>query len=406
MKDSLYSNKAPAFKTNFFWRIIPGGMRRRWWLFRAFDLIARHWPQFQSRRGLAVIRMDGIGDMVLFRNSLDDYAETFGVEQKEITVIGCNSWSGLAAEIFKGFSVIPIDEHAYAKKPAYRFLTNLKMRRLAPKVVVNDAYFRRALMADSLVWMMAPAKSFASYPYINDPTRSEFSYYMSSVDEVVDTGPYPTHELVRHANFLSHVAGKSISPKTPDLNWPARPGPAQIKGDYVVLNPGSNEYGRRWPLENYLSLASWIKQQGKKAVFVGKADERANGDAVARLADNEMIIDLTGKTSVPELLDLMKNASLVVTNDTGPAHLSIGLGAATVVIIGGGHFGSFVPYPKNVTPDNVRFVYEKMECYHCFWRCHKRDDKYQSFPCVSAVGREAVQDACLELYAKLQKADS
>jgi ADP-heptose:LPS heptosyltransferase len=395
--------KAPVFKTNRFWRAIPAGMRRRWWMFRAFDLIARFWPMFKKRRGLAVVRMDGIGDMVLFRNSLDHYVETFDVEPSEITVIGCDSWSGLVEEIFRGYKVIPINEHRYAKKPLYRFSVNLKMRRLAPKTVVSDAYFRRALMADSLVWVMAPAKSFVSHPYINDPTRSEFTYYMSTVDEIVDTGPYPTHELTRHARFVSHIAGKTIVPKAPQLNWPDRSDKELISGQYVLLNPGSNEYGRRWPLEKYLKLAGWIKDLGGKAVFVGKADERAGGDAIKDISDGDKIIDLTGKTSVPDLLDLMKKAALVVTNDTGPAHLSIGLGAPTVVIIGGGHFGSFVPYPDEATPDNVRFVYEKMDCYHCFWRCHKRDDKFQSFPCVASVKPETVKDACFAVFPNLRK---
>ena len=391
----------PTFKTNGFWRAIPAGMRRRWWWFRPFDLIARYWPLLKSRRGLAVVRMDGIGDMVLFRNTLDHYAEAFGVDNADITVIGCESWSGLAAEIFKGYRVLDINEHAYAKRPFYRFSVNLKVRRLAPKTVVSDAYFRRALMADSLVWMMAPARSLVSYPYINEPTRSEYSFYLSAVDEVVDTGPYTTHELVRHARFVSHFVGRKIAPEVPRLSWPDRFEKPIIDGRYVVLNPGSNEYGRRWPLENYMALASWVAAQGLKAVFVGKADESAKGDDVRELADGESIIDLTGKTSAPELLDIMKQAALVVSNDTGPAHLAIGLGTATVVIIGGGHFGSFVPYPKEATPANVRFVYEKMACYHCFWRCHKRQDKFQSFPCVAAVSEQTVQDACCSVLPEL-----
>ncbi len=385
----------PTFKTSRFWRVLPAGMRRRWWLFRPFDLIARHWPVLKPRRGLAVVRMDGIGDMVLFRNALEHYPEAFGVERQDITVIGCESWGGLADDIFRGYRVIAINEHAYAKNPWYRFSINLKMRRLTPKTVVSDAYFRRALMADSLVWMMAPAKSLVSYPYINEPTRSEYSWYLSTVDEIVDTGPYPTHELIRHARFVSHFAGREIAAEVPKLTWPDRSGPPLVDGRYVVLNPGSNEYGRRWPLENYVALAVWVRARGLKAVFVGKADERAGGNTIAKLADGETVVDLTGKTGVPDLLDLMKGAALVVTNDTGPAHLAIGLGATTVVIIGGGHFGSFVPYPESATPDNVKFVYEKMDCYHCFWRCHKRDDKFQSFPCVAAVGIETVQQACL-----------
>jgi len=84
----------------------------------------------------------------------------------------------------------------------------------------------------------------------------------------------------------------------------------------------------------------------------------------------------------------------VVSNDTGPAHLSIALGRPTVVIVGGGHFGSFVPYPDDVTPGEARFVYQEMECYHCFWRCHKRADKYQLFPCIGAIGKDQVWAAC------------
>ena len=59
------------FEASWFWRLLPAGMRRRWWLFRLFDIIARHWPVFGASRGTLVVRMDGIGDMVLFRQALE-----------------------------------------------------------------------------------------------------------------------------------------------------------------------------------------------------------------------------------------------------------------------------------------------------------------------------------------------
>ena len=58
--------------------------------------------------------------------------------------------------------------------------------------------------------------------------------------------------------------------------------------------------------------------------------------------------------------------------------------------VGGGHFGSFVPYPDDATPANARFVFQRMECYHCFWRCHKRSTKLDVFPCVGAISEERV----------------
>lgn len=386
-----------TIKSNAFWRWFPAGMRKRWWLFRPFDLICRYLPVFKRRRGLAVIRMDGIGDMVLFRASLDHYAKAFGVDPSEITVIGCASWQSIADTVFAGYRVISINEHAYAKKPLYRFRINCKMRYLVPETVVSDAYFRRALMADSLVWVTGAPQTYVSYPYINEPTRAEFTYYLSQCTKVVDTGPYPTHEIARHAAFVGYFTHKLEDLTAPRLAWRDQPPALAEAGPYVVLNPGSNEYGRRWPLGAYIDLAKWLVTEGQRVVFVGKADEKAGADLIANAADGQKIIDMTGKTDLAGLMDVLKRAVLVVSNDTGPLHLAIGLGAPTVAIIGGGHFESFVPYPEQATPNHVRFVYEKMDCYHCFWRCHKRSDPKDSFPCVAAVSQEQVQDACSNL---------
>ena len=88
------------FSTSTFWRLFPAGMRRRWWLFRFFDIISKNIPVFRKRRGVLVIRMDGIGDMVLFRAALDHYAEVFKIEKSEITVLGCTSWGSITDVVF------------------------------------------------------------------------------------------------------------------------------------------------------------------------------------------------------------------------------------------------------------------------------------------------------------------
>jgi ADP-heptose:LPS heptosyltransferase len=384
--------RAPGhrFDTAPIWRALPGGMRRRWWLFRPLDLIARHWPLLKKRRGLLVIRMDGIGDMVLFRRALDHYAAAFNVAKEDITILGCKSWQSIADEVFKGYRVEAINEHAFAKRPIYRFAVSLRIRRLAPRICVCDSYFRRALMADSLAWVANAPRQIVSLPYINEPTRPEFLFYLSQGAEVINTGDYPTHEIIRHYRFVSAVGGKTVPPGPPRITWRDSKPPIGEGASYVVLNPGSNSPGRRWPLAGYIGLAERFRKKGLRVVFVGAAEE--NPDAVRRraLVGKSGVIDLTGRTTLAELLDLMKGAACVVGNDSGPAHLSIALGAPTVVVVGGGHFGCFFPYPEDVAPTNARFVYEEMECYHCFWRCPKRADRNDAFPCIAAISEEMV----------------
>ncbi|MHC8507991.1 MAG: glycosyltransferase family 9 protein [Rhodospirillales bacterium] len=376
-------------------------MRKRWWLFRPFDVLARALPMPGPKRGLLIVRMDGVGDMVLFRGALDDYAEAFHVAREDITVLGCDSWAGLKDTVFAGFNVITINEHKFAKNPFYRFAAALRVRRLRAKTVVNDAYFRRALMADSLVWLAKADTSISSAPYISARTRPEFTWYLSQVDRVIPTGGYPTHELVRHARFLSAVSGRTFPPRAaritaPELSPPGAPHsppPGLPPRAYAVLAPGSNEPGRRWPFAAYARLAEKLLAAGLGVVLTGRADETGPPAARAELAAKGCV-DMTGATSLPQLTALMARARLVVVNDTGPSHLAIALGAPTVVILGGGHFGSFAPYPPGAAPAHVRFAHKHMDCYHCFWRCHLRKNAEDAFPCVAGVGEEDVWAAC------------
>ena len=385
------------FRSTWLWRALPSGMRRRWWVFRPVDLMARHWPVFKRPRGLLVVRMDGIGDMVLFRRTLDHYGDVFGVERSDITVLGCVSWGAVADEVFAGYRVRVIDEHAFARKPLYRFRVSLWVRGLAPAVAVCDSYFRRALMADSLVWVSAAPRQVVSLPYISEPTRSEFNYYLSQASEIIATGPYPTHEVVRHSRFVSALAGRELPPEAPRIAWRDASPPIEAGPPYVVLNPGSNEPGRRWPFSAYLGVARRLLGEGYRVVLVGSAMEKPDPDRLRALAREVGVVDLIGRTTLPVLMDVMKGAAAVLSNDTGPAHVSIALGTPTVVVVGGGHFGSFVPYPEDATPANARFVYERMECYHCFWRCHKRATKHDVFPCVDGVSEERVWGALDEV---------
>lgn len=387
------------FRTTAFWRALPAGMRRRWWLFRPFDVIARHWPVFRKPSGVLVVRMDGIGDMVLFRRALDHYAEAFGVGRSGITVLGCESWGKLADQVFAGYRVITINEHAFARNPFYRFKVALWVRRMAPAVAVCDSYMRRALMADSLVWLSAAPQTIVSAPFVSERTRPEFTYYLSQVGRIIDTGPYPTHEIIRHYRFVSAIAGRTIRPEAPRIAWRDQPPPVAADTPYAVLNPGSNEPGRRWPIAGYAAVARRLLARGYRVVFVGQTGDWGDRQGIAGIVGEAGVIDLTGRTDLPQLLDLIKHAALMVTNDTGPAHLGIALACPTVVIVGGGHFGSFVPYPAEAAPANARFVHQRMECYHCFWLCHKRADEFQVFPCVGEIGEEKVWRECESLLA-------
>ncbi len=92
----------------------------------------------------------------------------------------------------------------------------------------------------------------------------------------------------------------------------------------VVLVPGGSknalrdDFLRRWPIERYVDLANLLINAGCEVVLVG-----ANGDQwVKPYFEDVHVVDLIGKTSLLELVDVLNKASLIITHDTGPLHLA------------------------------------------------------------------------------------
>jgi ADP-heptose:LPS heptosyltransferase len=369
----------------------PRRRARRWFLFYPFDLLARFWPVFGKPRGVLVVRIDGIGDMVLFHPAFAHYAQALGVAPSDITLLGCQSWAELAPVFFPGIRFHAIDEHAYDRSPLYRFKVSLWLRRQNFAVALLDSFMRKPLVADSLIYVSGAPTRIVAKPYLSPKTQRLFDWYLTRCQRVVDTGPHPTHEIPRHFTFVSALARRSVAPEPPRLPW--RENMPAVTQPYAIINFGANEPGRRWPFENFLAVATEIKKRGLAVVFVGGPAEAAYKNRLG----GQGFVDLIGATTLDELLDLLRHAALVVTSETGPAHLAIGLGAPTVTILGGGQFGGWMPFPPEAAPPQQRVVYRRMPCYGCLWNCTQPHRRGEAFPCVAAVETGEVINAAREL---------
>jgi len=135
----------------------------------------------------------------------------------------------------------------------------------------------------------------------------------------------------------------------------------------VGLCPGA-EFGeaKRWPEQHYAALAAKLVEKGADVwIFGGKADEPI-GQAVvdfASLTARNHIADLTGKTSLIDVVDIMGQCACVVSNDSGLMHVSAAIGCHTIVL-----YGSTSP---NFTPpltERVDIANLSLDCSPCFKR--------------------------------------
>ena len=143
-----------------------------------------------------------------------------------------------------------------------------------------------------------------------------------------------THAVDRYLAVLPELG----APVHKNFQWlPVRPGVAAMvrarwqpgTARWVALLPGARWDNKRWPLEYFQEVARRLPGQtdDMKFVIVGGKDDRALGAAIAA-ANPERCLDLTGLTSLPELIEWLRLCNLVITNDSGPDAPGGGVGQA------------------------------------------------------------------------------
>jgi heptosyltransferase-2 len=158
------------------------------------------------------------------------------------------------------------------------------------------------------------------------------------------------------------------------------------------LNPGA-EYGaaKRWPAEKFIATAREIQQRTNCVwiLFGGKNDQPLTAQIASAIHDSRFTIhDLAGKTSLRELMSLLKLCRALLTNDTGPMHVAAALGTPVVV-----PFGSTSPELTGpLSSEDVRHHILKSDapCSPCFLRECPID-----FRCMNGIGVERAVAAVL-----------
>ena len=97
------------------------------------------------------------------------------------------------------------------------------------------------------------------------------------------------------------------------------------------------------------------------------------------------------------MIEIIRGASLLVANDSASIHIAAATGTRSVCILGGGHFGRFLPYQPEfkVRGDQEPIaVFHPMDCYGCRWRCQYSLGSHEAVPCISGVEVAQVLEAC------------
>lgn len=146
--------------------------------------------------------------------------------------------------------------------------------------------------------------------------------------------------------------------------------PLEIEGfksasqPYLLINPNASDLRleRRWEGEKFIYLIQGLQKKypSFKIVLIGGKDEAEYvQELYFSLGEKSQVVNLAGKTSIDQLIDIIKHATVFVTNDTGPMHIGFSLRTKIVAL-----FGPCSPeqYGQN---DNCYSIYHKVYCSPC-----------------------------------------
>jgi heptosyltransferase-2 len=148
----------------------------------------------------------------------------------------------------------------------------------------------------------------------------------------------------------------------------------------VAICPGSiNSRAKRWPAGSFATLSDQLLDEGRQVVLIGSKDEQdVTRQVISKMRQQPVV--LTGKTTIDQLTAILGSVDLVVTNDTGPAHIAAALGRPTLVIFGPTN-------PETTRPFSVQaeILRHRPDCAPCMLRDCPIDHR-----CMTAITVEEV----------------
>ncbi len=145
---------------------------------------------------------------------------------------------------------------------------------------------------------------------------------------------------------------------------------------------------RKWPDSNYAELARLILADIPRAfvLLTGGANDVAAVAALEKKVGLERCRSWAGETSMRELLTLYNKASVLVTNDSGPAHFATLTGVDVVVL-----FGPETPRIWRPLGDKVHVLYRGLACSPCFTVYNGRQSACRRNICLDIPPAEVSQ---------------
>lgn len=387
------------------WERIKNKLRgnRDHYLFTAYHCLSKmHIGKYKSRK-VIMFRLDLIGDCTMFSGAARAIREFYGDREMTMVCLAASKPIFERLGIFDRFITLDFKPHQIDYEKLKRVIKEIRMDSYDIMLQPQASKFP---IADILGAATKCNKRIAIETKVGNSTAEWVRKVNPLYDEFI---PYPrgnVSEFDYYGAFVRGLGMPDYKTECPVLQYNAQ---HFIPGKYYVLYPGGSLVYKFWPADRFAKLAGYIyKKTGLIGVILGVSSEQWVSDRVIESFDvltSISVIDLTGKTSISDVIDIIGNAEFVVSNDTSGAHIACATKTPCIVDVGGWHYDRFLPYHiENVKEDDCLplVAYTKMPCYYCDWNwpligerneeCLHRMERGETCICIENISFDQMRE--------------
>ncbi|HLL16204.1 MAG TPA: lipopolysaccharide heptosyltransferase II [Pyrinomonadaceae bacterium] len=306
-----------------------------------------------------------------------------------------------AKGIFAGADIVdellPVDDARRGLRATLREISEWRARRFDLALIFPNAFQPAFIAAAARVPLRAGYATdgralLLTHPFAVPAWRGEqheVFYYLNLVFELERALTGEAHFADREPQYQLQVSAER---QAAARNLLSRHGALNDR-PLVALCPGStNSRAKRWPPASFAALADHLMGKAKANVaLIGAREELdVTGEVLAKMRRRPVV--LTGETDLAGTVAVLSVADLLVTNDTGPAHISAALERPTLVVFG--PTNPLTTRPFSPTSDIIR---HPPDCAPCMLRDCPIDHR-----CMTAITPEEVFLRAVEMLAHHQ----
>ncbi|MEI6263519.1 MAG: glycosyltransferase family 9 protein [Sphingobacteriia bacterium] len=313
---------------------------------------------------LFIVRTDEIGDYMLWRKCLPAITEHYRALNYEIHLIGNSSWKSLFDRFDLTYvdKAIWVDKIKFKKKMGYRFGLLRRTYLSNYAIAINPTFSRDKRNDDAFVIAAKANQSFGMKANLESVKPYEIGYDQSLYTNLFDHPERPIFEFYRNQYFTEFITEKATPINNTTIERALLPTLSfELPEKFIVVFPGSRSAKRIWPVDHFLTVCNELyKSTPFTVVLCGASNDKIYTDEFA-IKYKHSLLNLTGKTSLTELLTVFSKAALLISVDTGSIHLATAVGCKVAGIFNGSQYKRFAPYPPGFSEKFIAVYPDEIE---------------------------------------------